>query len=196
MNSTMNSTMKNTLPVPTPANSPGTSASWRPSTTWTRSGTAPRTGADRTDAFNPERFDAGEWAAHARHAAMREVGGPRRQAGGSGVQARERILPLADRDHRLRDQPLSVRRRFGAPLAARAGVGSVLEVPLPGPREVDHVVGAERIAEGERVRAYVVEARVAGAWRAVAEGSASVTRRLAASRRLPATRSGSVLPAR
>ena len=65
-----------------------------------------------------------------------------------------------------------IRRRFGVPVAEAKGAGEVLEIPLPQAQMIDHVVSAEVISEGERVRAYKVEARVEGAWQVVTEGSA------------------------
>jgi alpha-L-fucosidase len=55
-----------------------------------------------------------------------------------------------------------MRRRFSKPIAETAGVGNELRLDLPGRSTIDHVVVMEDIARGERVRAYSVEARVAG----------------------------------
>ena len=66
-------------------------------------------------------------------------------------------------------------RRFGKPLAETRGQGAVVELSLPRPTLVDHVILMEEIAEGERVREYVVEAWLAAGsppTRSVSEGSA------------------------
>jgi alpha-L-fucosidase len=65
-----------------------------------------------------------------------------------------------------------IRRRFGRPLAAADGKGRDLVVPLPGPRRVDHVVLAEDLSGGERVRAYRLEGLVGGRWTTLGAGSA------------------------
>jgi alpha-L-fucosidase len=65
-----------------------------------------------------------------------------------------------------------VRRRFASPLAEADGTGRELIVRLPGPRPVDHVVLAEDIAGGERVRAYRLDGRVGGQWTPLGSGSA------------------------
>jgi alpha-L-fucosidase len=65
-----------------------------------------------------------------------------------------------------------IRRRFASPLAEADGRGRELMVRLPGPRHVDHVVLAEDIAGGERIRAYRLEGRSAGEWLPLGSGSA------------------------
>jgi len=44
-----------------------------------------------------------------------------------------------------------IKRRFGAPLAQTHGAGDTLELPLDGPRVVDHVMLMEEIVCFERV---------------------------------------------
>lgn len=65
-----------------------------------------------------------------------------------------------------------IRSRFSNELGTVRGEGMALELQLPAPGPVDHVVLMEDIRFGERVRAYRVEARVAGAWVQVASGIA------------------------
>ena len=65
-----------------------------------------------------------------------------------------------------------IRRRFGACVAETHGRGATLELKLEKPTAIDHVVAMEEITEGERVRQYVLEAQVDGAWREVARGTA------------------------
>jgi alpha-L-fucosidase len=64
-----------------------------------------------------------------------------------------------------------IRRRFGRPLAETHGKGDVVELRLPRPAAFDHVVLMEEIAQGERVREYVVEVLAAGGeWKRIAGG--------------------------
>lgn len=65
-----------------------------------------------------------------------------------------------------------VRRRFGHPVAAIRGTGTLLTLPLSRPSRIDTVILQEQIAEGERVRAYTIEGLIDGKWTALAEGSA------------------------
>src|SRR5260221_12249759 len=45
------------------------------------------------------------------------------------------------------------------------------QLDLPSPRRIDWVVLGEPIALGQRVKAFVVEARAAGVWREIARGT-------------------------
>ncbi|WP_371183315.1 alpha-L-fucosidase [Xanthomonas sacchari] len=65
-----------------------------------------------------------------------------------------------------------IRRRFGKALATTSGAGADVILTLPQPRRIDTVVLQEQIEHGERVRAYVLEGRVAGAWTTLGQGSA------------------------
>jgi alpha-L-fucosidase len=65
-------------------------------------------------------------------------------------------------------------KTFGGPsLAKTAGHGNtlVLGIPASNTTPVTHIILQEDIQDGERVRRYVVEAEVAGAWKQVATGS-------------------------
>jgi len=67
-----------------------------------------------------------------------------------------------------------IQRRFGKPIAATRGSGHSIVLELPNPTRIDTVILQERIASGERVRAYRLEGQVeAGAsWSLLARGSA------------------------
>ena len=65
-----------------------------------------------------------------------------------------------------------IKRRFGQSVAETAGNGNELVLRLNGPARIDHVVLMENIAEGERVREYVVEGQADGRWQELAKGSA------------------------
>jgi len=64
-----------------------------------------------------------------------------------------------------------IRRRFSKPVAETKGQGEEITLRLPKPATIDHVVIMERIAEGERVRAYEVEGLVPGGrWEKLCDG--------------------------
>jgi alpha-L-fucosidase len=65
-----------------------------------------------------------------------------------------------------------IRRRFGRSLAETGGHGNLFELSLPRPEWVDHLIAAEDISQGERVREYVVEGWTGGGWRRICEGTA------------------------
>lgn len=80
------------------------------------------------------------------------------------------LIPEAD-FQRYAELGQEVRRRFEKPLGQTSGRGSQLELELPEPARVDHVVVMEDIPEGERVREYVIEG-LAGRneWRRLCDG--------------------------
>lgn len=64
-----------------------------------------------------------------------------------------------------------IRRRFAKPVAETRGSGSMVELKLPRPMKIDHVVVMEEIAEGERVREFKLQALVPGnRWQTIFEG--------------------------
>jgi len=90
-----------------------------------------------------------------------------------------------------------IRRRFSKPVAETKGEGEEITLRLPKPATIDHVVIMERIAEGERVRAYEVEGLVPGGrWEKLCDGISighkriqAIERREVAGVRLKITRS-------
>jgi len=65
----------------------------------------------------------------------------------------------------------AIRRRFGRPLAETKGRGREVVLRLPKPARVNHVTVMEDVAQGERIRAYVLEGLVeGGTWRTLGEG--------------------------
>ncbi|MCL5098100.1 MAG: alpha-L-fucosidase [Candidatus Omnitrophica bacterium] len=83
---------------------------------------------------------------------------------------RDGLIPKADMA-RYREFGAEVQRRFGHSLAETSGQGNTLELVLPQKTRIDHVILQEEIAQGERVREYVVEGLVDGQWRELANGS-------------------------
>jgi alpha-L-fucosidase len=64
-----------------------------------------------------------------------------------------------------------IARRFSKPLATTSGQGETVELQLPRPTKVNHVVIMEDIARGQLVREYVVEGlRPDNQWKKLCEG--------------------------
>jgi len=64
-----------------------------------------------------------------------------------------------------------VRRCFGTPIAETSGSGESLELKLPQPQRINHMVAMEDIARGERVREYTLEGLVpGGTWKSLCCG--------------------------
>ena len=79
-------------------------------------------------------------------------------------------VPQSDID-RLAEFGREIRRRFSRPVAEAAGVGRTVELELPRPRRIDHVVIMEEIAHGERIRRYRIDGLVSGnRWQRLTEG--------------------------
>ena len=86
------------------------------------------------------------------------------------VIASDGLVPACDIE-RLAEFGKEVRRRFGKPVAQTAGTGGSVELKMPKPTRIDHVVIMEQIARGERIRRYEVEGLVAGnRWQTLCEG--------------------------
>lgn len=82
-----------------------------------------------------------------------------------------------------------IRRRFGTPVAQTSGTGTHIELPLPSPARIDHVVMMEEIRHGERVRQYVVEGLVPGGqWRELCRGISIGHKRIQRFGQQPVTR--------
>jgi alpha-L-fucosidase len=80
------------------------------------------------------------------------------------------LLPAADVE-RCAELGKEIRRRFERPVAQTKGHGQEIELKLPKPQKINHVVMMEEIAHGERVREYVVEGQVPGnSWRELCRG--------------------------
>jgi alpha-L-fucosidase len=81
------------------------------------------------------------------------------------------LIPEADAK-RSAEFGAEIHRRFGKSIAETAGEGETVELSLPKPTLIDHVVAMEDIAEGERVREYAVQGFAGGKWQALANGTA------------------------
>lgn len=71
---------------------------------------------------------------------------------------------------RYREFGAELSRRFGSPLGTASGEGEELLLELPPETPVNHVRVKEEIQEGERVRAYRLEARTGQGWTLLARG--------------------------
>ena len=88
------------------------------------------------------------------------------------------LLPATD-VARLEEWGREIKRQFGAPLARTAGEGNRLTLKLPKRTTADCCIIQEDIAQGERIRAYRVEARIGGRWREVCRGTSVGHKRIA-----------------
>ena len=82
---------------------------------------------------------------------------------------RDGLVPAAD-VQRLKEFGDEIRRRFGKSLAETEGRGNVVELALPKPTAIDHVIVMEQITAGQRVRQYVIEGLVGDRWAELAQG--------------------------
>jgi alpha-L-fucosidase len=80
-------------------------------------------------------------------------------------------IPTADAN-RTAEFGAEIQRRFGRSLAETTGRGHQVALDLGKPTRLDHVVIAEDIRQGERVREYIVEGFADGIWRELCEGTA------------------------
>jgi alpha-L-fucosidase len=81
------------------------------------------------------------------------------------------LIPEADAK-RSAEFGAEIRRRFGKSLAETTGRGDIVEINFGRPTRIDHVVTMEDIRDGERVREYVIEGMIDGAWREITTGTA------------------------
>jgi len=80
------------------------------------------------------------------------------------------LIPDADAK-RCEELGDSIRRMFNNCIGHTNGTGNEIELQLDAPAKFDHIVLQEDIREGERVRVYVVEAKVDELWVPIAKGS-------------------------
>lgn len=80
------------------------------------------------------------------------------------------LLPQAD-VWRLKEWGDEIKRRFGSPRAETSGNGKRLTLKLKERTHINHIVLQEDIAQGERVREFVVEGKTKNGWQTIFEGS-------------------------
>lgn len=89
-----------------------------------------------------------------------------------GVINREGLTPQHDRDV-LAAFGRRIKSLFGKAVAETAGRGMTLDLPLPRPQPIDHIVIMEDIAQGERIRRFKIEGLVSGDnWKELARAEA------------------------
>lgn len=71
---------------------------------------------------------------------------------------------------RMKEFGEEIRRRFDRPIYDTAGEGNVLEISLSKPHAVNQIVLQENIVNGEKVRRFVVDAKLKGKWQTLVEG--------------------------
>jgi len=81
------------------------------------------------------------------------------------------LIPEADA-RRAAEFGTELQRRFGKSIAETSGQGEIVELDLGKAQIVDHVIAMEDIRQGERVRAYTIEALIDGVWREIVKGTA------------------------
>ena len=81
------------------------------------------------------------------------------------------LIPEADAK-RAAEFGAELQKRFGKSIAEISGRGEILELDLGKARTIDHIITMEVIHQGERVRAYMIEALVDGVWREIGKGTA------------------------
>jgi len=82
----------------------------------------------------------------------------------------EGLVPEHD-IQRLAEFGKEVGRRFAKPVTETTGAGNTIELKLPNPGRIDHMIAMEDIAHGERIRQYVLEGLVpGGSWRSLCSG--------------------------
>lgn len=84
---------------------------------------------------------------------------------------RSGLIPAADVE-RAAQFGEEIRQRFGTGLKETHGEGMMIELSFEEPTEVNHLILMEQIAQGERVRAYVIEGLYNGEWFTITNGTA------------------------
>lgn len=80
------------------------------------------------------------------------------------------LLPDAD-VRRLTEWGDEIKSRFSNPIKTTSGEGTVFELKLDKKRAVNYFVLQEDITQGERVRAFKIEAEINKKWKTIAEGT-------------------------
>ena len=89
------------------------------------------------------------------------------------------VLPVGD-VARLEEWGREINRRFGKPLAQTSGNKSRLSLSLKGTQTANYYILQEDLSQGQRIRAYRIEAKVGGKWKAVAQGTSVGHKRIEA----------------
>lgn len=71
---------------------------------------------------------------------------------------------------RMKEFGEEIRRRFNKPIHREEGTGNTIEINLHTAADINQIVLQENIANGEKVRRFLVEVKVHGRWQALFEG--------------------------
>lgn len=82
----------------------------------------------------------------------------------------EGLIPEKD-SIRLIEFGQEIEKRFSNPLAVTSGTGETITLKLPEMKTVNQVVIMENIAQGERVREFIIEGNTADGWQEIFKGS-------------------------
>ena len=80
------------------------------------------------------------------------------------------LIPTAD-SLRLAEFGRAIDQTYAHPLKQTAGKGNEYHIALDKPALISRLVIQEDITQGERVRKYVIEGKVSGDWKKLAEGT-------------------------
>ncbi|MVN20456.1 alpha-L-fucosidase [Mucilaginibacter arboris] len=87
------------------------------------------------------------------------------------------LLPQAD-VQRLKEFGTEIKCLFENPIAEKSGSGTLITIKLDKPVDMDQIVIAEDITQGERIRSYEVEANLSGKWQSVCNGQSIGNKRI------------------
>ncbi|MBD0824631.1 alpha-L-fucosidase [Aestuariibaculum marinum] len=80
------------------------------------------------------------------------------------------LIPEADVE-RLKEFGNEINRKFSNPAGTTSGNKSKLSIKLPKTQNINQIVLTENIANGERVRAFILEGKTKDGWKTIFEGS-------------------------
>ena len=71
---------------------------------------------------------------------------------------------------RLKELGQEIKKRFSDPIANTSGKGTRIYLKLPSSQKFNQLVIQEDIVQGERIRAYTIEALISGQWKEIVQG--------------------------
>lgn len=71
---------------------------------------------------------------------------------------------------RLREFGEAIQQAYGNPIASQKGTGKTLSIRLKNPEKIQKIIIQEDIAKGERIREFIIEAKIKNRWVKIAEG--------------------------
>ncbi len=80
------------------------------------------------------------------------------------------LMPEAD-VKRLEEWGNMIKKRFADPIKSVKGVGNLVEIQLSKKQPIQRYVLQEAIEKGERIRSFIIEAKINGRWKKITEGT-------------------------